>query len=103
MFQTLAKQKQIIHTITNTTSIIGSAHYLSPEQAKGTYIDFRTDIYSFGIVLYEMVTGKVPFSADTPVSVALKHMQEEMVFTQHLCQNHFMVQQVMVCIQIFHL
>lgn len=64
-------------TITNTTSIIGSAHYLSPEQAKGTYIDFRTDIYSFGIVLYEMVTGRLPFEGESPVTVALKHLQEE--------------------------
>lgn len=64
-------------TITNTTSIIGSAHYLSPEQAKGTYIDFRSDIYSFGIVLYEMVTGRLPFEGDSPVTVALKHLQEE--------------------------
>ena len=67
------------HTITNTTSIIGSAHYLSPEQAKGTYIDFRSDIYSFGIVLYEMVTGRLPFEGDSPVTVALKHLQEEPV------------------------
>lgn len=66
-------------TITNTTSIIGSAHYLSPEQAKGTYIDFRSDIYSFGIVLYEMVTGRLPFQGDSPVTVALKHLQEEPV------------------------
>lgn len=66
-------------TITNTTSIIGSAHYLSPEQAKGTYIDFRSDIYSFGIVLYEMLTGKLPFEGDSPVTVALKHLQEEPV------------------------
>ncbi|MGL5354099.1 MAG: Stk1 family PASTA domain-containing Ser/Thr kinase, partial [Clostridium sp.] len=64
-------------TITNTTSIIGSAHYLSPEQAKGTYIDCRADIYSFGIVLYEMVTGKLPFEGESPVTVALKHLQEE--------------------------
>ncbi|MGG7213982.1 Stk1 family PASTA domain-containing Ser/Thr kinase [Clostridium nigeriense] len=63
-------------TITNTTSIIGSAHYLSPEQAKGTYIDFRSDIYSFGIVLYEMVTGRLPFEGESPVTVALKHLQE---------------------------
>ena len=66
-------------TITNTTSIIGSAHYLSPEQAKGTYIDFRSDIYSFGIVIYEMVTGRLPFEGDSPVTVALKHLQEEPV------------------------
>jgi eukaryotic-like serine/threonine-protein kinase len=64
-------------TIINTTSVIGSAHYLSPEQAKGGYIDFRSDIYSFGIVLYEMVTGTLPFEGDSPVSVALKHLQEK--------------------------
>lgn len=66
-------------TITNTTSVIGSAHYLSPEQAKGNYIDFRTDIYSFGIVLYEMVTGRLPFEGESPVTVALKHLQEQAI------------------------
>ena len=64
-------------TITNTTTIMGSAHYLSPEQAKGTFIDFRTDLYSLGIVLYEMVTGKLPFEGESPVTIALKHIQEE--------------------------
>ncbi|MBU3107218.1 Stk1 family PASTA domain-containing Ser/Thr kinase [Clostridium gasigenes] len=71
-------------TITNTTSIIGSAHYLSPEQAKGTYIDCRADIYSLGIVLYEMVTGKLPFEGDSPVTVALKHLQEEPVAPKNI-------------------
>lgn len=66
-------------TITNSSKIIGSAHYFSPEQARGGYVDFRTDIYSFGIVLYEMVTGRVPYDADSPVSVALKHIQEPVV------------------------
>lgn len=66
-------------TIINTTSVIGSAHYLSPEQAKGSFIDFRSDIYSFGIVIYEMVTGVLPFEGDSPVSVALKHLQEKPV------------------------
>ena len=66
-------------TITNTTTIVGSAHYLSPEQAKGTFIDFRTDLYSLGIVLYEMVTAKLPFDGESPVTIALKHIQEEPV------------------------
>jgi serine/threonine-protein kinase len=66
-------------TITNTSTIMGSAHYLSPEQAKGTFIDCRTDLYSLGVVLYEMVTGKLPFQADTAVTIALKHLQEEVV------------------------
>lgn len=64
------------HTITNTSRILGSAHYFSPEQAKGNYVDYRTDIYSLGIVLYEMVTGRVPFDGESPVTVALKHIQE---------------------------
>lgn len=66
-------------TIAHTNTIIGSAHYFSPEQAKGGYIDYRTDIYSLGVVMYEMVTGKVPFDGDTPVTVALKHIQEALV------------------------
>lgn len=64
-------------TITNTTTIMGSAHYLSPEQAKGTFIDLRTDMYSMGIVLYEMVVGKLPFEGESPVTIALKHIQEK--------------------------
>jgi serine/threonine protein kinase len=66
-------------TITNTSTIMGSAHYLSPEQAKGSFIDCRTDLYSLGVVLYEMVTGNPPFQADTAVTIALKHLQEDVV------------------------
>ncbi|MDO4534765.1 MAG: Stk1 family PASTA domain-containing Ser/Thr kinase [Clostridium perfringens] len=63
-------------TISHTNSVLGSAHYFSPEQAKGSYVDYRTDLYSLGIVLYEMVTGEVPFDGDSPVTVAVKHIQE---------------------------
>lgn len=62
-------------TISYTNSVLGSAHYFSPEQAKGSYIDCRTDLYSLGIVLYEMVTGVVPFNGDSPVAVAVMHIQ----------------------------
>ena len=71
-------------TITNTSTIMGSAHYLSPEQAKGSFIDCRTDLYSLGVVLYEMVTGNLPFQADTAVTIALKHLQEEVVPPKNL-------------------
>ncbi len=64
-------------TITAFGTTIGSVHYFSPEHARGGYTDAKSDLYSLGVVLYEMVTGKVPFDADTPVSVALKHMQEK--------------------------
>ncbi|MBP1930726.1 Stk1 family PASTA domain-containing Ser/Thr kinase [Ammoniphilus resinae] len=66
-------------TITHTGSVIGSVHYFSPEQARGGISGEKSDIYSLGIVLYEMVTGNVPFSGDSPISVALKHLQEEIV------------------------
>ena len=64
-------------TITAFGSTIGSVHYFSPEHARGGFTDAKSDLYSLGVVMYEMLTGKVPFDADTPVSVALKHMQEE--------------------------
>ncbi|MCF6095837.1 Stk1 family PASTA domain-containing Ser/Thr kinase [Thermovorax subterraneus] len=64
-------------TITNTGGLIGSAHYLSPEQARGGFVDERSDIYSLGVLLYEALTGRVPFDGDSPVAVALKHIQEE--------------------------
>lgn len=60
-------------------SALGSVHYISPEQARGGFTDARSDIYSLGIVLYEMLTGKVPFDGDTPVSVALMHLEKEPV------------------------
>ncbi|WP_270474773.1 Stk1 family PASTA domain-containing Ser/Thr kinase [Clostridium cochlearium] len=66
-------------TITNTSQIMGSVHYFSPEQAKGGFVDLRTDIYSLGIVLYEMVTGQLPYNGETPVSIALKHIQGDVI------------------------
>lgn len=64
-------------TITHTNSIVGSVHYLSPEQARGGHVTYKSDIYSLGIVLYEMVTGALPFNGDTAVSIAIKHLQSE--------------------------
>ena len=64
-------------TITAFGTTIGSVHYFSPEHARGGFTDAKSDLYSLGVVMYEMVTGRVPFDADTPVSVALKHMQEK--------------------------
>ena len=64
-------------TITAFGTTIGSVHYFSPEHARGGFTDAKSDLYSLGVVMYEMVTGRVPFDSDTPVSVALKHMQEE--------------------------
>lgn len=66
-------------TVTHTGSIMGSAHYFSPEQANGQPTGERSDIYSVGIVLYEMVTGTVPFQGESPITVALKHIREQPV------------------------
>ncbi|WP_332237453.1 Stk1 family PASTA domain-containing Ser/Thr kinase [Sporolactobacillus sp. KGMB 08714] len=65
-------------TITYTHSIIGSAHYLSPEQARGGKATVKSDIYAFGIVMFELLTGRLPFPGTSPVSVALKHLSEPM-------------------------
>ncbi len=64
------------HTTKLDTEALGTAHYCSPEQAKGSYTDERSDIYSLGVVMYEMLTGKLPFESDSSVSVALKQIQE---------------------------
>ena len=64
---------------------MGSVHYTSPEQARGGYSDAKSDIYSLGIVMYEMVTGRVPFDGETTVAVAVKHLQEEMPSPKTFC------------------
>ncbi|GIN11278.1 serine/threonine-protein kinase PrkC [Shouchella clausii] len=71
-------------TITHTNSVMGSVHYLSPEQARGGHVTYRSDIYSLGIVLYEMVTGQIPFSGDTAVSIAIKHLQNDIPSVREL-------------------
>ncbi|TYO97381.1 Stk1 family PASTA domain-containing Ser/Thr kinase [Desulfallas thermosapovorans] len=63
-------------TITRTDTIMGSVHYLSPEQARGETATTKSDIYAVGILLYEMLTGKQPYSGDSPIAVAIKHIQE---------------------------
>ncbi len=64
---------------TISSDVMGSVHYASPEQARNGFVDGRSDIYSLGIMMYEMVTGRVPFDGDTTVAVAIQHLQEEMV------------------------
>ena len=75
----IAKAVNAATIVDNTDGIVGSVHYFSPEQARGGYVDEKSDIYSLGIVMYEMLTGQVPFDGDNPVNIALQHINSEMV------------------------
>src|SRR3569623_1981591 len=69
--------------VTQTAAVIGSAQYLSPEQARGEKVDARSDVYSLGCVLYEILTGQAPFVGDSPVAVAYQHVREDPVPPSH--------------------
>lgn len=75
------------NTVTSTATAIGSVHYISPEQAKGRFCDEKSDIYSLGITMYEMVTGQVPFDHENGVTIALMHLQNEITPPSELIEN----------------
>ena len=75
------------NTTINSSQAMGSVHYISPEQARGGYSDERTDIYSMGITIFEMLTGTVPFDADNSVTVAVKHIQDKIPYASSLAED----------------
>ncbi|SMB93431.1 serine/threonine protein kinase [Desulfonispora thiosulfatigenes DSM 11270] len=74
-------------TVTHTKGILGSVHYFSPEQAKGEIAGHKSDIYSLGILLYEMITGQLPFEGDSPISIALQHIQKDPIKPREINPN----------------
>lgn len=74
-------------TITYTSSILGTVHYISPEQAKGKIVDLKSDLYSLGAVMYEMATGRVPFDADNSVGIAVMHIQDDPIPPREINPN----------------
>ncbi|GAG72880.1 unnamed protein product [marine sediment metagenome] len=79
--------KSLTTDVTKTLNIMGTAHYISPEQAKGEVLDYRTDIYSLGIVLYEMLTADVPFRGSNSIDISLKHINEKPLKPSELMEN----------------
>jgi len=69
----------------DTETVMGSVYYFSPEQAKGALVDEKSDLYSVGVMFYEMLTGQVPFTGDTPVAIAMKHIQDAPVPPSEIC------------------
>src|SRR6266542_31136 len=72
----IARSLDVKHGVTQTGAVVGTSEYVAPEQAQGQHVDERTDVYSFGILLYELLTGEVPFSGENFVAVAMQHINE---------------------------